>query len=397
MIKENNVECLENNRAIFISHSSQDKRFVDKLIDYLTLLGCSDHLFFCSSLPGNDVRQKISTEIKSALTCSKVNIVVLSDAYYKSAYCLNELGIIWFQDKPTIVIALPEINEKNMLGFLNSDYKFRRFNSKEDLLYIHDTICDICNTKSCSTQIVERKSNDTIKDFDKLIKERSSCAESSSFQPDKLTEDEIMLLYFFSKQAKRKYNINEIKLFFITHEMVKVDVDNALDLFSCSGFGNISDEYFEINIHKFRELQKTQIDKSTLEIVKKHFKKRKDIFIKLYKQGKFDETDKLFILYLIETNTEALGAGWKADFQIDDIINWQNTNLLDEIVSKDYGSCLNKFIKYDLCYPSEYTSNGSPREYTLYKSLFDYLDEVDEYILKELLAIKAKMTITLPF
>ena len=39
--------------------------------------------------------------------------------YYQSAYCLNEAGILWYQDDvPVIPIALPEINSSNMYGFL---------------------------------------------------------------------------------------------------------------------------------------------------------------------------------------------------------------------------------------------------------------------------------------
>ncbi len=76
---------------------------------------------FCSSLPGNDINEKISGEVKTALKNSTVNIAILSREYYQSAYCLNEAGVLWYEDVPVIPIALPEINSNNMYGFLNKE------------------------------------------------------------------------------------------------------------------------------------------------------------------------------------------------------------------------------------------------------------------------------------
>lgn len=63
------------------------------------------------------IEQKISVEVKNTMKNSCVNIAILSNEYYQSAYCLNEAGIIWFQDVPAIPIALPEIEPSNMIGF----------------------------------------------------------------------------------------------------------------------------------------------------------------------------------------------------------------------------------------------------------------------------------------
>ena len=74
-----------------------------------------------SSLPGNDIDQCISKEVKEALKSSAVNIAILSGDYYESAYCLNETGILWFLDNiPVIPITLPGIDSTNMRGFLGN-------------------------------------------------------------------------------------------------------------------------------------------------------------------------------------------------------------------------------------------------------------------------------------
>ena len=125
---------------IFISHRSTDKKVADILESFLTNCGISYNNIFCSSLPGNDVEEKISSEVKEALKSSVLNIVLLSNDYYQSAYCQNEAGIIWFLYIEKIVIALPEIDENVMQGFLNSEYKIRRLNNKIDLSAISDIV-----------------------------------------------------------------------------------------------------------------------------------------------------------------------------------------------------------------------------------------------------------------
>ena len=103
---------------VFISHRSTDKEIADLLFDFLIATGIDKRNVFCSSLPGNDVKEKISSEVKENLQESCVNIVILSSSYYESAYCLNEAGIIWFNDSvPVIPLALPEISEKICMDF----------------------------------------------------------------------------------------------------------------------------------------------------------------------------------------------------------------------------------------------------------------------------------------
>ena len=85
-------------QKIFISHRSTDKKIADIFENFLTTCGVSYSNIFCSSLPGNDVETKISSEVKENLKASVLNIALLSDDYYQSAYCQNESGIIWFLD-----------------------------------------------------------------------------------------------------------------------------------------------------------------------------------------------------------------------------------------------------------------------------------------------------------
>lgn len=130
-----------NNKKIFISHRSTDKAIAGLIETFFVQCGIPSVQIFCSSLPGNDIQQFISHEIKENLKQSVVNIVILSKDYYQSTYCHNEAGIIWFLDVDKIVISLPDIHEKCMQGFLNNENILRRLDSKSDIL----TMIDILN------------------------------------------------------------------------------------------------------------------------------------------------------------------------------------------------------------------------------------------------------------
>ena len=149
-----NSMSLSNNAKIFISHRSSDVEFADALLEFLVATGIPREIIFCSSLPGNDVNEKISVEVKETIKNSCLNIAILSNEYYQSAYCLNEAGILWFQDVPVIPIALPEIHPENMIGFLNADYKIRRLDNIDDLAYIYDTVQESSKSGSTKASVV---------------------------------------------------------------------------------------------------------------------------------------------------------------------------------------------------------------------------------------------------
>lgn len=59
---------------IFISHRSTDKEVADMLVDFFSATGIPRESVFCSSLPGNDINEKITGEVRTALKNSAINI-----------------------------------------------------------------------------------------------------------------------------------------------------------------------------------------------------------------------------------------------------------------------------------------------------------------------------------
>ena len=159
---------------IFISHRSTDKEITDILFDFFIATGIPREAVFCSSLPGNDVKEKISEEVRLNMQNSIVNIAILSKDYYDSAYCLNEAGIMWYLNSiPVIPIAMPEINPDNMYGFLNSDYKLRRLDNLDDIAYIYESIIDKLKLTQNKTSVLLAESQKLIERFSAFVSDRA--------------------------------------------------------------------------------------------------------------------------------------------------------------------------------------------------------------------------------
>ena len=187
--------------TIFISHRSTDKGIADMLVDFFAGTGISKETVFCSSLPGNDINERISDEVRSALKSSAVSIAILSHDYYQSAYCLNEAGVLWYEDVPVIPVALPEINLGNMYGFLNNEYKLRRLDSDTDISYIYDTVSEAVSAPHTKASLITYENNKLRTRYAEYLKARelppggsdNSIADTIA---EITTDDERIVLYY---------------------------------------------------------------------------------------------------------------------------------------------------------------------------------------------------------
>lgn len=173
--KNSNIQIdVSTKNKIFISHRTTDEKIARLLARYLVDCGAPRESVFISSLPGNDVKFEISKEVKENLQSSALNIVLLSSNYYKSAYCQNEAGIIWYLDVPKVVIALPEITTQNMQGFLNSENKIRRLDNKDDMLILAKIIEEKYLHTPISPVTLNGYVDDLIEDYSTALKSRNT-------------------------------------------------------------------------------------------------------------------------------------------------------------------------------------------------------------------------------
>ncbi len=301
---------------IFISHRTTDKDVADMLVDFFSATGVPRDEIFCSSLPGNDVKTKISKEVKEAINKSVVNIAILSNDYYQSAYCLNEAGILWYKEEPVILIALPEIDINNMYGFLDNDYKLHRLDSETDISDIYDTVREplkVSPVVRTSTIISEsHKLINRYKEFTQKREETISVNNNSQnyFVSDMTTDDERIVLYYILQKNVCKVNKSEITDWLQENEIYGVNIDNAFELLSSFGDGKVENNTLKVDIDVFRSFSsnKDVITSELKKYVDNNIKLSVDRFNRLWEDGTMSNMEKLFIAYIVEEQVYISGA-----------------------------------------------------------------------------------------
>lgn len=374
---------------IFISHRSTDKAVADMLADFLRATGVPGNEIFCSSLPGNDVKEKISNEIRSALQKSTVNIAILSHDYYQSAYCLNEAGVLWYNnDVPVIPIALPEINSDNMYGFLNNEYKLRYLDSDRDISHIYDIINETIPALHTKAEIITHENAKLRNRYSEYLKTRklsksATATISSIIDAESITDDEKIVLYYILQEKIRKVTKDSVINWLHKNEIYNVNVDNAFDLLSSSGYCMLNNDALEFKIDLFRKIS-VNADSLSVKLkdcITSHTKLAVNTFKSLWLSSGWDDIMSLFVAYIVDERICRFGDRWMAERQMKSIKSWANKYSIDYTVLDNYGKCLQFFIQNDLVYESDWTSYGNPKEYTLCSSLQEFLfDLPDEYI-----------------
>ena len=134
---------------------------------------------------------------------------------YESAYCLNEAGIIWYEDVPVIPIALPEVNSSNMYGFLNNEYKLRRLDSDTDISYIYDTVNEALSAPHVKASVITYENNKLRVRYADYIKTRetpnpTTAVLHSTTISEITTDDERIVLYYILRKNIRKVSKSTI-------------------------------------------------------------------------------------------------------------------------------------------------------------------------------------------
>ncbi len=107
---------------IFISHSSQDKEYVTCLVDFLEDIGLAPEQIFCSSVPGYGIPldEDIYDYLKYQFQEHELHVIfILSNNYYQSVACMNEMGAAWVLQNKYTVILLSRFDFKKIQGAIN--------------------------------------------------------------------------------------------------------------------------------------------------------------------------------------------------------------------------------------------------------------------------------------
>lgn len=101
-----------NKMKIFISHSSKNKFYGDKLVDLLRNVGVKENeiIFTSNTAYGIPVGENIFNWLKSQITDKPFVIYLLSEEYYQSIACLNEMGAAWIIENKHAALFTPNFN-----------------------------------------------------------------------------------------------------------------------------------------------------------------------------------------------------------------------------------------------------------------------------------------------
>lgn len=391
---------------IFISHRSLDKKIADIFESFLTSCGVPYSNIFCSSLPGNDIEEKISLEVKENLKSSILNIVLLSTDYYRSAYCQNEAGIIWFLDVTKLVVALPEIDDNLMEGFLNNEHKIRRLDSKSDI----SAICDIVKRSFPNFITSNAKLNSNIdrliEQYAQIIKDRLVMPAPSIEQDNQLekrilacefSDAELLIFYFFFDTQVNSVGddlislnqwINKKQITLSIKDGFESLIDDEIIDYTSGGFERPS--FYKMFISYYRELRR--LSKKAVDLFEQTRNKyiNKEICgvsdnptVNLIIKG-FTDSEILLIKYIMDLQRENLFAGWQSEQEIKMIQNWEEINMLSSCLSKNYSEAISKFEIRKYIEPCAKTSYGNTKEYKIRESFLDSLDTLGQSALDKI-------------
>lgn len=109
-------------KKVFISHATKDIAAVKNLVEILELIGFDKNNMFCSSIQpyGIPTGLDIYEYLKKQFHDFDLHVIfVLSNNYYSSAACLNEMGAAWVLSCSKTVMLLPGFNFSDMDGAIN--------------------------------------------------------------------------------------------------------------------------------------------------------------------------------------------------------------------------------------------------------------------------------------
>lgn len=120
---ETNAKKMESkDPLLFISHASKDEVIVTGLVEMLRTIGFNKQNLFCSSVPGYDIPEgeDIYDFLQAKLNDYNLFVIfVLSESYYNSAACLNEMGAAWVLKANYSTIILPGFQIPDIKGAVN--------------------------------------------------------------------------------------------------------------------------------------------------------------------------------------------------------------------------------------------------------------------------------------
>lgn len=109
---------------LFLSHSSKDEKIVDAFVNFMYKIGLTEQDIICTSVSSTKIPvfEDIYEYLNAKLSDEGMYVVFfLSDNYYSSPVCLNEMGAAWLKKSDSLNLLLPGFDYNDMKGVVNKN------------------------------------------------------------------------------------------------------------------------------------------------------------------------------------------------------------------------------------------------------------------------------------
>lgn len=151
-------------KAVFVSHAQKNRGIADKLVDLMeTGIGITDSEIFCSSLEGLGIPSGLNFVdfIKRQIESPKVVILLLSKDYFKSQFCLAELGASWVLSHRIVPLLIPPLEYKDIKAVLTG-IQLLKISDMSDLNQMQEDLVEAIGIKGKPFARWEAKRNSFI-------------------------------------------------------------------------------------------------------------------------------------------------------------------------------------------------------------------------------------------
>jgi len=130
----------QKSKKVFISHATKDEAYVRKLVELLEDIGLTEEQVVCSSIPGygiplgEDIYEWLAKQFRDF---DLHVLFVLSDNYYSSVACQNEMGAAWVLKTKYDTILLPGFEFRDIKGAVNPNQISMKLGGNEEVLKQH--------------------------------------------------------------------------------------------------------------------------------------------------------------------------------------------------------------------------------------------------------------------
>lgn len=161
---------------LFISHCTKDTEYVKEFVRFLEAIGMPEGSIFCSSVEGykiewgEDIYEYLETEFNNP-NKNLIVLFMLSENYYNSAPCLNEMGATWVLKKEYRSVLLPGFEYAKIDGAIDAKkvgIKFDNPNLSYDLNNVKKQMASIFGFEAPVDSKWDRIRNDFIADIKRV-------------------------------------------------------------------------------------------------------------------------------------------------------------------------------------------------------------------------------------